>query len=326
MLTAPPPLAEPPGAPAITVDPPPLVSVVIPTFNRREGVERAIESIRRQTLAAFELLVVDDGSSDGTADSVRARYAGDPRVRVLTKENGGCGSARNHGVLRARAPYVAYLDSDDWAVPERLARQHAALAAHPEADLCICNAQLEDGRGRPVVRMFDHKGYVAPTSLEAMFQAAWAAPSTWMLRTETARSLPFDVGTRYQEDVEFLYRLQWGGHGVVTVDDVLVHYQVDDPSGGETRMSENRGDMDAYWARIHASNWERLSEEQRAEISRPPHVHRRFAKHYLRQGDYRRAEPHCRAWWLSRPYRARPLLSWLRCLARRGRSGRDAEA
>ena len=308
-------------APITEIEPPaeraPRVSVVIPTFNRRDGVGRAIESVLEQTLEDFELLVVDDGSRDGTAGFLRGRYGHDARVRVLEKANGGCGSARNLGVARARAPLVAYLDSDDRARPERLARQAAALDAHPEADLCICNAQLEDAAGRPVVTMFEHKGFVAPTSLESMFQAAWAAPSTWMLRTRTARALPFDVATRYQEDVEFLYRLQWAGHGVVLLDDVLVHYQVEDPADGEVRMSENRREMDAHWSRIHAANWERLTPEQRARIRRPYHVHRRFAKHYVGAGDWAAAEPHCRRWWLARPLRPRPLWLWLTCLARK---------
>ena len=104
------------------------------------------------------------------------------------------------------------------------------------------------------------------------------------------------------------------------IDDVLVRYQAEDASHGAGRMSDRRDDMDAHWARIHAENWERLSDRQKRAIRRPPHVHRRFAKHYLRVGDYARAEPHCRAWWLSRPCRPRPLIRWIGCLLRRGGS------
>ncbi|MFV1959801.1 MAG: glycosyltransferase family 2 protein, partial [Planctomycetota bacterium] len=247
--------------------------MVIPTFNRRDGVGGAIESIRHQTFEDFELLVVDDGSTDGTAAVLRERYRDDDRIHVLEKPNRGCGSARNHGIVRARGELVAYLDSDDHAESERLARQVEALDAHPEADLCLVDARLEDGEGRPVGTMYAHSGFVAPTSLEAMFQAAWAAPSTWMLRTEVARALPFDEAIRYQEDVDFLFRFLRAGHRVVMIPDVLVRYQVDEDARGEGRMSGNRPAMDAWWARIHRENWERLTPAARREIHRPPHVH-----------------------------------------------------
>jgi GT2 family glycosyltransferase len=99
-------------------------SVVVPTFNRKPLLVAALESIRAQTFADFEIIVVDDGSSDGTAEYLKSHKNG---LTVLTQRNLGPGAARNLGVERARGRYVAFLDSDDVWFPWTL-ETYAALA------------------------------------------------------------------------------------------------------------------------------------------------------------------------------------------------------
>lgn len=119
----------------------PLVTVVIAAYNRERCIGEAIESVLAQkTTFPYEILVVDDGSSDGTADI--ARSYGHP-VRVVSKENGGPASARNAGVLAARSPLVAFLDSDDLMLPERLAREAAFLTNHPDVVLTFGDIVLD---------------------------------------------------------------------------------------------------------------------------------------------------------------------------------------
>src|SRR3569832_2053216 len=89
----------------------PLVSVVIPTYNRAHCIEQAIRSALRQNFTDYEIIIADDGSTDATEQAV-ARID-DPRVRFVRKANGGCSSARNFGVANAAGKYVAFLDSDD---------------------------------------------------------------------------------------------------------------------------------------------------------------------------------------------------------------------
>jgi glycosyltransferase involved in cell wall biosynthesis len=105
------------------------ISVIIPTYNRREFLARAIDSVLDQGWRDFELIVVDDGSTDETARSV-ASYGG--RVRYLYQENRGPAAARNTGVRAAEGEFIAFLDSDDRFAPEKLAVQQAAMAARPE--------------------------------------------------------------------------------------------------------------------------------------------------------------------------------------------------
>lgn len=88
------------------------VSVIVPLYNKVEWVDRCLDSIFRQSFGEFEVIVVDDGSTDGSGDRVR-RYR-DPRLRVLTQPNLGPGAARNHGVAKARGDLLAFLDADDW--------------------------------------------------------------------------------------------------------------------------------------------------------------------------------------------------------------------
>lgn len=110
----------------------PLVSVIIPTFNRREWVVRAVDSVLAQTFTDIEVIVVDDGSSDGTGDLVRQRFGSDQRVHYLRQANAERAVARNTGICAARGKYVAFLDSDDQWLPHKLARQVPLLESHPD--------------------------------------------------------------------------------------------------------------------------------------------------------------------------------------------------
>lgn len=106
----------------------PLVSIVMPVRNRPEKVRTAVASVQAQTLAAWELLVVDDGSTDDTADVVARLAADDPRVRLIRRAHGGVCAARNAGIEAASAPYVAFLDSDNTWVRHFLQVMVAAMA------------------------------------------------------------------------------------------------------------------------------------------------------------------------------------------------------
>jgi glycosyltransferase involved in cell wall biosynthesis len=107
----------------------PPISVIIPTYNRREYLGKAIDSVLNQTFQNFELLIVDDGSEDGT-DKFVASYG--KAVRYLYQDNLGAAAARNTGIRAARYDLLAFLDSDDSFLPEKLAVQSAVMAAQPE--------------------------------------------------------------------------------------------------------------------------------------------------------------------------------------------------
>lgn len=137
--------------------PGPTVSVIIPTWNRAATLPRAIDSVLGQTFGDFELLIVDDGSTDGTAGVVEAMN--DPRIRLLRQpHNQGVGAARNRGLHEARGEFIAFLDSDDEWLPGKLQRQLDRFAELP-ADVGLIYTGVEtitaDGRRsarRPALR------------------------------------------------------------------------------------------------------------------------------------------------------------------------------
>ncbi|MEI8371258.1 MAG: glycosyltransferase [Planctomycetota bacterium] len=122
-----------------------LVSVLIPTYNRAYAIQRAIDSALEQDCESIEVLVIDDGSKDGTRELIRQRYGTDPRVRYFFKENGGVSSARNLGIRECRGEFVAFLDSDDWWLPGKLSLQLAGLKLVPEAGMIWTDMQAVGG-------------------------------------------------------------------------------------------------------------------------------------------------------------------------------------
>ncbi len=127
------------------------VSVIVPTYNRRALLAESLASLGAEEGVDDEIVVVDDGSTDGTAAWLAT--LGDPRIRVLSGAHAGIAAARNRGLAAARGAIVAFHDSDDLALPGRLARPLAYLRAHPDVDLVVQNGVIEtDGQREPWVR------------------------------------------------------------------------------------------------------------------------------------------------------------------------------
>ena len=118
------------------------VSVLIPCYNREGSLPAAIESASAQSAPPAEIVVVDDGSTDGSA-AVAEGFG--PPVRVVRQANGGAAAARNRGLAECRGEWVAFLDSDDIWAPDKLERQLAAAAAVPDADLVFCDTRTRAG-------------------------------------------------------------------------------------------------------------------------------------------------------------------------------------
>lgn len=145
----------------------PLVSVIVPTFNRADCLGQTIDSVFAQTHARFEILLVDDGSSDGTRALIERRWAHEPRLRYLYQANRGVSAARNLGLRSARGEYLALLDSDDVWLPWKLEAQLACLAEFPQAGMVWSDMQAVDPDGR----------IIDPAYLRTMYHAyRWFTP------------------------------------------------------------------------------------------------------------------------------------------------------
>jgi glycosyltransferase involved in cell wall biosynthesis len=192
----------------------PRVTVVVPTFNAGQLLLETLESVRIQTVKDVEVIVVDDGSTDGTPDRVRRER---PEVRVIEQPNGGVSRARNRGLDETRTPFVCFLDQDDVWHPLQLERQLACFEAHPEAVAVAtpywfwhpdtnASYRLEpwpDDPGREkLVHGFDGWTY------HQFLRDCWALTSATLLRTEPVRLVGgFDATLPYSEDWDLWLRL-----------------------------------------------------------------------------------------------------------------------
>jgi len=285
----------------------PLVSVVVPTFNRAARAVEALDSVFAQTLADLEVLLVDDGSTDDTESVVRARFGGEGRLRVLRKENGGAASARNLGLEEARGTYVSFLDSDDLYLPGHLASQIACLQAHAGADVVVCDARYEGAWKHEGRTVFGRRSFRPPVDLDAVLAGAWVLPSCLTYRRGAAPDVRYDETFRVVEDVDFLARLYVAGLSGVLNREVLTRYR---------KLGGQATDDDVAIQRAMLRILETYGEHARDPRDHRYRVARRRARILLEEGRWREARPHLRTWLRARPG-IRPLRYLLASYLRR---------
>jgi glycosyltransferase involved in cell wall biosynthesis len=180
------------------------VSVIIPTFNRRAMVREAVASVCAQRSAECEIIVVDDGSTDGTAEALTAEFA--QRVRVLRTENRGVAAARNTGVAASAGTLVAFLDSDDLWLPDKLAAELEFFAQHPEAE--ICQTQEIWIRNGTRVNSCAHHRKPSGDIFAAAVRMCLVSPSAVMLRRRLFDAVGgFDPSLTVCEDYDLWLRI-----------------------------------------------------------------------------------------------------------------------
>lgn len=178
-------------------------SVIIPVYNRARQLATCIASVRAQTWRDFELIVVDDGSTDGTCDALAG--AGD--LTVFTKANGGPASARNFGAERAREEYLFFLDSDDLAFPWTLASFADAIAEHGKPDI-VCGNFVEFLENPPQVVAAPTKTVFYADYFEAAVGGLYAAGGMIAVRRDVFLAAGgFDASMKVAEDHDLMLRL-----------------------------------------------------------------------------------------------------------------------
>jgi glycosyltransferase involved in cell wall biosynthesis len=173
----------------------PLVSVIVPVYNRERFLAAALDSVFAQDYRPLEVIVVDDGSTDGTAAVARSY----PEVRYLYQSNQGVAAARNAGVAASRGELLAFLDSDDLWASNKLSSQVGFLLAHPQVGLVLCHMDtfLEPGIERPA--------WIKPHLLEGANPAN--LPSALVVRRSVFERVGnFDAAYVVSEDVDWFAR------------------------------------------------------------------------------------------------------------------------
>lgn len=197
----------------------PTFSVVMPVYNIEAFVGEAIASVLEQTFRDFELIIVDDGGSDGSMAICRG--FSDERIRIVTQRNRGLAGARNTGIAAARGDYIALLDADDRWHPTKLALHFIHLRASDAVDVSYCGSRLIDAAGRPMgveqkprltgvkpchvlMRNPVGNGSAAVIRRSALDCVAFPHPR------EPARTCWFDESFRQSEDIELWLRMSAG--------------------------------------------------------------------------------------------------------------------
>jgi glycosyltransferase involved in cell wall biosynthesis len=192
----------------------PLVTVIMPVFNAERFVAEALESIWAQRYPALEVLVIDDGSTDGSVDLVSAILAQHRELRHLTlPSNQGPGAARNAGLAVARGELITFLDADDRMVPERLSFQVAYLSEHRAVDVVVGTETIEIGPG---VRPPAWLGLRRPP------RPRYYQMSMMARRAAFDRVGPFDESFRMGSDHDWMCRAAAAGVRTALVDRVLL--------------------------------------------------------------------------------------------------------
>ncbi|MDC1458623.1 glycosyltransferase [Burkholderiaceae bacterium] len=199
----------------------PLVSVVLPVYNGEEYLVDAINSILAQTFTDFELLLIDDGSTDGSPKILHAYEQRDPRVRVIVRENRGLVTTLNEAVDIARGKWVARMDQDDIALPHRLKCQLEWLKT-TGADISGSWVRRFGSSDKRVIKF--HQADEA-IKIEILFCSPFAHPAV-MMRTELVKNLRYDIACEKAEDYDLWERAAEAGWKMTNVQQVLLMYRV----------------------------------------------------------------------------------------------------
>lgn len=179
------------------------ISVIIPTYNRKKTLARAIQSVINQSLSAFEILIIDDGSNDGTKEWVKENFQ---NIKYIYQNNRGVSSARNIGIENANGDWVAFLDSDDEWLSNKLHEQVIAIESNPKIKFFHTN-EIWIRNGVRVNQMKKHKkygGYI----FEKCLDICRVSPSSVLIQKEVFDNIGvFDESLRVCEDYDLWLRI-----------------------------------------------------------------------------------------------------------------------
>jgi glycosyltransferase involved in cell wall biosynthesis len=208
----------------------PVFSVVIPLYNRASSIANTIASVTAQSFRDFEIIVVDDGSTDHPESVIRS--LDDPRIRYCYQENGGGGSARNRGMTESRGRFIAFLDSDDYFMPGKLEKVIEVLDDTPNC-VWYSYVNVDRGVGRYWVRPSRPIGATEDVGEYLFVRNELIQTSTIVLPREFALAVKFDPTLRKGQDLDFCLRLQRAGATFRMIEEPLAIW-VDVSEAGRT--------------------------------------------------------------------------------------------
>jgi glycosyltransferase involved in cell wall biosynthesis len=232
----------------------PSVSVVVPLYNHERYISAALESVFRQSLQPDEIIIVDDGSTDGSALVVEQCARGNRRVRLQRQANQGAHHAINRGIAEARGEIVAILNSDDAYAPDRLCACVEWLARHDDCAAVATALSFIDHDGRPLRNAWYEQARAYYDTVRDLGLALAngnfiMTTSNFVLRRSTVSELGGFRALRYAHDLDFLLRLVAARKSVHLIESPLLHYRMH----ASNTISEDHRKVRAEWASVIAS-------------------------------------------------------------------------
>ncbi|MEZ4714382.1 MAG: glycosyltransferase family A protein [Caldilineaceae bacterium] len=223
----------------------PTISVIIPTYNQADYLAAALHSVLAQTYRDYEIVIVDDGSTDETPHVVRSFVAVRPRqISYMRQANRGLAVARNAGIRAAKGHWVALLDSDDIWLPDFLETMLQILQDGPETDVGYCGVQFMDAHGVDLPQV-SHQTVPPHHLYAALLRANFLIPSTIVLRRMAVLGAGyFDPAFRRLQDWELWWRMLQLGYNFVGTEEILVRYRVHDASLSADALGGQRAMLD----------------------------------------------------------------------------------
>jgi len=224
----------------------PLISIIVPAYNCAAHIDTCMRSILAQTYQVWELIVVNDGSTDDTADKLKT-YEGNRRINVVTTSNQGVSAARNLGLSYALGDFVTFVDSDDYIEPDYLSKLLATILKH-SADIAQCSFICEYKDKIPAIMRSISDGIYE--SRDAILMAHFKAPTgiihigPWakLFRHSTIADITFDTNLDIYEDALFVYECCKVAGKAVSIDDHLYHYVQHENSAMASKVSDRYKD------------------------------------------------------------------------------------
>lgn len=180
------------------------ISVVIPLYNKASIIERTVKSVLHQTFSDFELVIVNDGSTDGSLEIVK--NIPDDRIVIINQTNGGPSKARNTGTKAAKADWIVFLDADDELMPDALEHFWMLQSKYREADIYNCKRYIRSKNGMTPTNL-TQDGYVKNNMKECYYGRCMPGEGASMYQKQVLLSFPYDEIIRRFEDAELLIRM-----------------------------------------------------------------------------------------------------------------------
>ena len=217
----------------------PAISVVLPVYNAEAYVSEAVESILAQSFTDFELIAINDGSTDGSGAILRELAARDTRIVLVERPNDGLVSALNEGIGRARAGLIARMDADDVAMPERFALQHARMVQEPELAVLGSFIRVMDKDG-DIIRLGEYPLTPKEAARHVERDCPVAHPAVMMQRDAVLKAGGYRKAFSHAEDYDLWLRMSDLGYAIANLPQPLLNYRVHGASVTEVHWEANR--------------------------------------------------------------------------------------